>query len=197
MRICTERCRWEACTDNGGSSRGASSLCIAFHVFLSIAIAFALWMALLTVQSRGSPHGVSMALYTVHQHKEHPRTLLHLLGDGRRRRRLDGGQGDHRRSTLEMDEGPNAVCMHGRVADGSIGLLEIRVIRPGTSEELMDYAISHGASINQYKVPWCLTFPPIIELRMLHSRVLSIQFSPAVRHWIPTPTRRTKYDVST
>ncbi|XBI34343.1 hypothetical protein VPH35_120164 [Triticum aestivum] len=172
MRICTERCRWEACTDNGGSSRGASSLCVAFHVFLSIAIAFAF--------VDGSP--------CIHQHKEHPRTLVHLLGDGRRRRRLDGGQGDHRRSTLEMDEGLNAVCMHGRVADGSIGLLEIRVIRPGTSEELMDYAISHGASINQYKVPWCLTFPPIIELRMLHSRVVSIQFSPAVRHWTPTPT---------
>ncbi|XBJ20855.1 hypothetical protein VPH35_011609 [Triticum aestivum] len=162
MRIYTERCRWEACTctDNGGSSRGASSLCVAFHVFLSIAIAFALWMPLLAVQSRGSPMalGASMALYTVHQHKEHLRALLHLLGDGRRRRRLD----DPRRSARH------------------------------TSEELMDYAISHGASINQYKVPWCLMFPPIIELRMLHSRVVSIQFSPAVRHWTPTPTRCTK-----
>ncbi|XBI05624.1 hypothetical protein VPH35_133774 [Triticum aestivum] len=181
MRIYTERCRWEACRDNGGSSRGASSLCVAFHVFLSVAIAFALWMALLAVQSRGSPHGASMALYTVHQHKEHPRALLHLLGDGRRP------------STLEMDEGLNTVCMHGRVADGFIGLLKIRVVRTGTSEELMDYAISHGTSINQYKVPWCLTFPPIIELCMLRSRVVSILFSPAVRHWTPTPIWRTKH----
>ena len=78
--------------------RGASSLCAAIHVFLYIIPSiFALWTDVLAVQSRGSPHGVSMALYTVHQHKEHPRALLHLLGDGRCRRRLDGGQGDHRR----------------------------------------------------------------------------------------------------
>lgn len=107
------------------------------------------------------------------------------------------GRWTRRPSTLEMDEGLNTVCMHGRVADGFIGLLEIRVVRTGTSEELMDYAISHGASINQYKVPWCLTLPPIIELCMLRSRVVSILFSPAVRHWTPTPTWRTKYDIST
>ncbi|ONM59319.1 putative indole-3-acetic acid-amido synthetase GH3.1 [Zea mays] len=60
---------------------------------------------------------------------------------------------------------------------------EIRVVRPGTFEELMDYAISRGASINQYKVPRCVTFPPIIEL--LDSRVVSSHFSPALPHWTP------------
>ncbi|ONM24924.1 Indole-3-acetic acid amido synthetase [Zea mays] len=58
---------------------------------------------------------------------------------------------------------------------------EIRVVRPGTFEELMDYAISRGASINQYKVPRCVTFPPIIEL--LDSRVVSSHLSPALPHW--------------
>ncbi|KAL6657666.1 hypothetical protein ACP70R_005446 [Stipagrostis hirtigluma subsp. patula] len=84
---------------------------------------------------------------------------------------------------LEMEEALNTVYRQSRVADGSIGPLEIRVVRPGTFEELMDYAISRGASINQYKVPRCVTFPPIIEL--LDSRVVSAHFSPALPHWAP------------
>ncbi|XP_062189504.1 indole-3-acetic acid-amido synthetase GH3.8 [Phragmites australis] len=84
---------------------------------------------------------------------------------------------------LEMEEALNTVYRQSRVADGSIGPLEIRVVRPGTFEELMDYAISRGASINQYKVPRCVTFPPIIEL--LDSRVVSSHFSPALPHWMP------------
>jgi auxin responsive GH3 gene family len=84
---------------------------------------------------------------------------------------------------LEMEEALNSVYRQSRVADGSIGPLEIRVVRPGTFEELMDYAISRGASINQYKVPRCVTFPPIMEL--LDSRVVSAHFSPSVPHWAP------------
>ena len=87
---------------------------------------------------------------------------------------------------LEMEEALNTVYRQSRVADGSIGPLEIRVVRAGTFEELMDYAISRGASINQYKAPRCVTFPPIIEL--LDSRVVSSHFSPALPHW--TPARR-------
>ncbi|XP_066391151.1 indole-3-acetic acid-amido synthetase GH3.8 [Miscanthus floridulus] len=87
------------------------------------------------------------------------------------------------RCCLEMEEAMNTVYRQSRVADGSIGPLEIRVVRPGTFEELMDYAISRGASINQYKVPRCVTFPPIIEL--LDSRVVSTHFSPALPHWTP------------
>jgi len=84
---------------------------------------------------------------------------------------------------LQMEEALNSVYRQSRVADGSIGPLEIRVVRPGTFEELMDYAISRGASINQYKVPRCVTFPPIIEL--LDSRVVSSHFSPGLPHWTP------------
>ncbi|KAF0921548.1 hypothetical protein E2562_009289 [Oryza meyeriana var. granulata] len=85
---------------------------------------------------------------------------------------------------LEMEEALNAVYRQSRVADGSIGPLEIRVVRGGTFEELMDYAISRGASINQYKVPRCVSFPPIVEL--LDSRVVSCHFSPAPPHWAPS-----------
>jgi auxin responsive GH3 family protein len=59
----------------------------------------------------------------------------------------------------------------------SIVPLEIRVVRPGTLEELMDDAVSRSASINQYKVPRCVTLPRIIEL--LDSCVVSSHFSPA------------------
>ncbi|KAF5745571.1 Auxin-responsive GH3 family protein [Tripterygium wilfordii] len=87
---------------------------------------------------------------------------------------------------LAMEESLNSVYRQGRVADNSIGALEIRVVKSGTFEELMDYAISRGASINQYKVPRCVNFTPIMEL--LDSRVVSAHFSPALPRW--TPERR-------
>lgn len=87
---------------------------------------------------------------------------------------------------LAMEESLNSVYRQCRVADNSIGPLEIRVVRNGTFEELMDYAISRGASINQYKVPRCVSFTPIMEL--LDSRVVSTHFSPSLPHW--TPERR-------
>ncbi|KAE8708421.1 putative indole-3-acetic acid-amido synthetase GH3.8 [Hibiscus syriacus] len=52
-----------------------------------------------------------------------------------------------------MEESLNSVYRQGRVTDNSIGPLEIRMVKNGTFEELMDYALSRGASINQYKVP--------------------------------------------
>ncbi|XP_078155254.1 indole-3-acetic acid-amido synthetase GH3.8-like [Carex rostrata] len=88
---------------------------------------------------------------------------------------------------LEMEESLNTVYRQSRVADNSIGPLEIRVVRPGTFEELMDYAISRGASINQYKVPRCVNFPPILEL--LDSRVVSTHFSPGLPKWTPTRSK--------
>lgn len=87
---------------------------------------------------------------------------------------------------LAMEESLNSVYRQCRVADNSIGPLEIRVVKSGTFEELMDYAISRGASINQYKVPRCVNFTPIMEL--LDSRVISNHFSQSLPHW--TPERR-------
>ncbi|KAL8143711.1 hypothetical protein V2J09_016743 [Rumex salicifolius] len=88
---------------------------------------------------------------------------------------------------LAMEESLNSVYRQGRVADGSIGPLEIRVVRTGTFEELMDYAITRGASINQYKVPRCVNLTPIVEL--LDSRVVSAHFSPKLPHWTPDRCR--------
>lgn len=91
------------------------------------------------------------------------------------------------RCCLEMEESLNSVYRQCRVSDHSIGPLEIRVVRSGTFEELMDYAISRGASINQYKVPRCVNFTPIMEL--LDSRVVSVHFSQDLPHWTPERKR--------
>lgn len=84
---------------------------------------------------------------------------------------------------LVMEESLNSVYRQCRVADGSLGPLEIRVVKSGTFEELMDYAISRGASINQYKAPRCVSFTPIVEL--LDARVVSVHFSPVPPRWSP------------
>uniref|UniRef100_A0A7N0UEM6 Uncharacterized protein n=1 Tax=Kalanchoe fedtschenkoi TaxID=63787 RepID=A0A7N0UEM6_KALFE len=88
---------------------------------------------------------------------------------------------------LAMEESLDSVYRQGRAECGSIGPLEIRVVRSGTFEELMDYAISRGASINQYKVPRCVNYTPIMEL--LDARVVSKHFSPSLPHWSPERRR--------
>ncbi|CAM8907877.1 unnamed protein product [Rhodiola kirilowii] len=88
---------------------------------------------------------------------------------------------------LQIEESLNSVYRQCRVADNSVGPLEIRVVQKGTFEEVMDYAISRGASINQYKAPRCVSFTPIVEL--LDSRVVSTHFSPKVPQWSPESRR--------
>lgn len=84
---------------------------------------------------------------------------------------------------LTIEESLNSVYRQGRVSDKSIGALEIKVVEAGTFDKLMDYAISLGASINQYKTPRCVKYEPIIQL--LNSRVVSNYFSPKCPKWVP------------
>ncbi|KAG4960869.1 hypothetical protein AAZX31_13G267500 [Glycine max] len=84
---------------------------------------------------------------------------------------------------LTIEESLNSVYRQGRVSDKSIGPLEIKIVEQGTFDKLMDYAISLGASINQYKAPRCVKFAPIVEL--LNSRVTSNYFSPKCPKWVP------------
>ncbi|KMZ58622.1 GH3 family protein [Zostera marina] len=85
---------------------------------------------------------------------------------------------------LTLEESLNSVYRQGRVSDHSIGALEIRVLEEGSFDKLMDYAISKGASISQYKAPRCVKFAPIVDL--LNSRVESCFFSPKCPKWTPT-----------
>ncbi|XAR56621.1 hypothetical protein NMG60_11037174 [Bertholletia excelsa] len=84
---------------------------------------------------------------------------------------------------LAIEESLNSVYRQGRVSDKSIGPLEIKIVENGTFDKLMDYAISLGASINQYKTPRCVKFAPIVEL--LNSRVVGSYFSPKCPKWVP------------
>ncbi|KAL3333445.1 hypothetical protein AABB24_033494 [Solanum stoloniferum] len=84
---------------------------------------------------------------------------------------------------LTIEESLNSVYRQGRASDKSIGPLEIKIVESGTFDKLMDYAISLGASINQYKTPRCVKFEPIVEL--LNSRVVSNYFSPKCPKWVP------------
>lgn len=65
----------------------------------------------------------------------------------------------------------------------AISPLEIRIVEAGTFDKLMDYAISLGASNNQYKTPRCVKSGPIIEL--LNSMVVSCYLSPKCPKWTP------------
>ncbi|KAF5727996.1 putative Indole-3-acetic acid-amido synthetase GH3.6 [Tripterygium wilfordii] len=84
---------------------------------------------------------------------------------------------------LTIEESLNSVYRQGRVSFKSIGPLEIKIVEPGTFDKLMDYAISLGSSINQYKTPRCVKFAPIVEL--LNSRAVSSYFSPKCPKWVP------------
>ncbi|XP_061369644.1 indole-3-acetic acid-amido synthetase GH3.6-like [Gastrolobium bilobum] len=83
---------------------------------------------------------------------------------------------------LTIEESLNSVYRQGRVSDKSIGPLEIKIVEKGTFDKLMDYAISLGASINQYKTPRCVKFAPVVEL--LNSRVTSNYFSVKCPKWV-------------
>ncbi|XP_020276310.1 indole-3-acetic acid-amido synthetase GH3.4-like [Asparagus officinalis] len=81
-----------------------------------------------------------------------------------------------------MEEAFNKGYKYFRVS-GRIGPLEIRAVSDGTFKKLMDYAVSGGAAVTQYKVPRCVKLPHILEL--LNSQVISAHFSQACPHWSP------------
>ncbi|KAL3635502.1 hypothetical protein CASFOL_020049 [Castilleja foliolosa] len=83
---------------------------------------------------------------------------------------------------LLMEESFNWLYRRLRMSDSMIGPLEIRVVKNGTFEELLDYAISQGASMSQYKVPRSVKYKkPMFDL--LESRVVSKHFSPSLPHF--------------
>ncbi|KAI3929866.1 hypothetical protein MKW98_004020 [Papaver atlanticum] len=61
--------------------------------------------------------------------------------------------------------------------EGTVGPLEIKIVEKGTFDKLMNYAISQGAPVSQYKTPRCVKLDPIVEL--LNSSVVSNYYSQA------------------
>ncbi|KAK1352263.1 Indole-3-acetic acid-amido synthetase GH3.6 [Heracleum sosnowskyi] len=84
---------------------------------------------------------------------------------------------------LAIEESLNSVYRQGRVADKSIGPLEIKIVERGTFNELMDFAVSLGASVSQYKTPRSVKIAPILDL--LNSKAVSNHYSPRCPKWAP------------
>ncbi|KAK5843256.1 hypothetical protein PVK06_005708 [Gossypium arboreum] len=57
-----------------------------------------------------------------------------------------------------------------------VGALEIRVVKQGSFEALIDYCVSKGTSLSQYKKPSCIKSEE--ALKILDSRVIGKYFSP-------------------
>jgi auxin responsive GH3 family protein len=81
-----------------------------------------------------------------------------------------------------VEDSLNSVYRQGRITE-SIGPLEIKVVENGTFDKVMDFALSQGASINQYKTPRCVKYAPILKL--LNSKTVSSFFSPKCPQWVP------------
>ncbi|KAI7751906.1 hypothetical protein M8C21_002633 [Ambrosia artemisiifolia] len=84
---------------------------------------------------------------------------------------------------IAIEEDLDYIYRRCRTNDKSIGPLEIRVVKTGTFELLMDLFIKEGASINQYKTPRCIKSDA--ALKLLKSNVIACFFSPRDPTWIP------------
>ncbi|CAH2036682.1 unnamed protein product [Thlaspi arvense] len=74
-----------------------------------------------------------------------------------------------------VEESLNASYRKERTKEGAIGALEIRVVQNGTFDALMEFFVSRGASVAQYKTP--LSIKSTEALAVLESKVLARFFS--------------------
>ncbi|XP_050226083.1 indole-3-acetic acid-amido synthetase GH3.17-like [Mercurialis annua] len=82
-----------------------------------------------------------------------------------------------------VEEGLDYVYRRCRKKDKSIGALEIRVVKHGTFDALMDFCLSQGSSVNQYKTPRCIKSEEALQI--LDSRVIGNYFSKKTPSWEP------------
>ncbi|CAF2230933.1 indole-3-acetic acid-amido synthetase GH3.17-like [Brassica napus] len=83
----------------------------------------------------------------------------------------------------EVEDCLDYVYRRCRNKDRSIGALEIRVVSLGTFDALMDFSISQGSSVNQYKTPRCVKSGGALQI--LDSRVIGRFFTKRVPQWEP------------
>ncbi|CAH8320641.1 unnamed protein product [Eruca vesicaria subsp. sativa] len=101
---------------------------------------------------------------------------------------------DHRQEQLEeklmeecciaVEEELDYIYRQCRKKERSVGALEIRVVKAGTFEKLMDMIISQGGSLNQYKTPRCVKSNSAM-LKLLDGHVIGSFFSPRDPTWSP------------
>ncbi|XVE50008.1 hypothetical protein DITRI_Ditri01bG0127600 [Diplodiscus trichospermus] len=82
-----------------------------------------------------------------------------------------------------VEESLDSVYRRCRRKDNSIGPLEIRVVKHGTFDALMDFCVSQGSSVNQYKTPRCIK--SVEAINILDSSVVQRFFSQNAPSWEP------------
>ncbi|WZZ83614.1 hypothetical protein YC2023_104186 [Brassica napus] len=74
-----------------------------------------------------------------------------------------------------MEESLSSFYRSLRRKDGPIGPLEVRVVQQGTFDSLMEFFVTRGASLTQYKTPICIN--SVEALKVLEDKVLARFFS--------------------
>lgn len=95
--------------------------------------------------------------------------------EGEKKKYLELNEEAFSKCCLVMEDSLDNVYKRCRFKDGSVGPLEIRVVRQGTFDSLMDFFISQGASIGQYKTPRCIK--PGKALEVMEACVIARFFS--------------------
>uniref|UniRef100_A0A0D3DY47 Uncharacterized protein n=1 Tax=Brassica oleracea var. oleracea TaxID=109376 RepID=A0A0D3DY47_BRAOL len=70
-----------------------------------------------------------------------------------------------------MEESLSSFYRSLRRKDGPIGPLEVRVVQQGTFDSLMEFFVTRGASITQYKTPVCIN--SVEALKVLEDKILA------------------------
>ncbi|KAG2300884.1 hypothetical protein Bca52824_037356 [Brassica carinata] len=74
-----------------------------------------------------------------------------------------------------MEESLSSLYRKLRIKNGPIGPLEVRIVQQGTFDSLMEFFVSRGSSITQYKTPICINSAE--ALKILEDKVLARFFS--------------------
>ncbi|CAH8383990.1 unnamed protein product [Eruca vesicaria subsp. sativa] len=74
-----------------------------------------------------------------------------------------------------MEESLSGIYRRLRGKEGSIGALEVRIVQQGTFDSLMEFFVSRGSSMSQYKTPICVNSAE--ALKVLEDKVLARFFS--------------------
>jgi len=80
-----------------------------------------------------------------------------------------------------IEESLDAVYRKGRKNDKNIGPLEIKVVKPGAFDKLMNFFLSRGSSVSQYKTPRSVTNEE--ALKILEANVVSEFLSQKTPSW--------------
>ncbi|CAN8299597.1 unnamed protein product [Cochlearia groenlandica] len=81
----------------------------------------------------------------------------------KKKKYLELNQETFSKCCLVMEDSLDNVYKRCRFKDGSVGPMEIRVVRQGTFDLLMDFFITQGASTGQYKTPRCIKSEKALE----------------------------------